>query len=131
MGELEALRAENEALKLRVAWLEGEVGLSATLAERDACRQVLGVSRVQAYLLCRLAKAFPRPVQRWALEESWPTGRSDFESNNLTSHVSHLRRCLGREAIVTAETGYRIGEAMCARVRAAMATAQPSALEAA
>lgn len=117
------LAEENDVLRERVAWLEGELGLVRDAERRMHLRRALRVTPQEAQILLALESAYPRPVQKWALEEMLPTHwRSGEQSNFITVHIAHLRTKIGKTMIATETRAYRLTPAGVEKVRAALAS---------
>lgn len=123
--------AHCEDLKERVAWLEGELGLSerATVAMKLRAAQphhtVRSVGNVD--MLAALYAAKGKVLNKWQLLDATtsPSGKDDRDVKIVDIWVCHLRRNLGRDTIATAwGRGYSLTETGMAKVAAILGEAE-------
>ncbi len=85
-------------LEEKVAYLEGELGLSMEAERYGVLRHTYGIRPQSAMILLALYDA-NRPLSRGHLLDLLPTQREDGDDHAISVHVAYLRRILGRGAI--------------------------------
>lgn len=119
-SETAALRARIAELEQRVAWLEGELGLAVDDADLTAVRIAMNLGPTAARFGLILAKAHPRIVQKWVLEESMSLFSRKDDSEAMKVHIHRLRRALGPHSVTAVwGTGYRLSDEAAARIMVA------------
>lgn len=111
---LALLEGENESLRLRVTWLEGELGIARQADSVGIVARTFGLTPGEAHVALTLARACPRQIQTWAMDEGLP--RSWRQGNVVKVYIARIRAKLGKSSIITSTHAYRMDATWAAKV---------------